>query len=156
MDRTTLKEKIVKACKKNQQETIKHLSATVEDAQKSANEYGCPRDRYDAYRAQLLRQRDMFAQQLQKAQEQLDVLNRISSEVIFEKVEFGAVVQTDNNVLFISIGLGKVNIPESDSKAIRGFYAISPQVPIYKAMKGKGAGDTFHFNDQVFTIREVY
>jgi transcription elongation GreA/GreB family factor len=156
MDKTSLKAQIIKVCKEIQQETIKHLSATVEDAQKSANEYGCPRDRYDAYRAQLLRQRDMFAQQLQKAQEQLDVLNRIPSEEVFEKVEFGAAVITDKNKLFISIGLGKVKISKSGSKTTEEYYAISPQVPIYKAMDGKRAGDTFNFNGQVFTIQGIF
>ena len=156
MDKRELKTQILNICKQIQQETIDHLSLTVEDAQNSANEYGCPRDRYDAYRAQLLRQRDMFAQQLQKAREQLDVLNQISPENLLEKVEFGAVVQTDKNRIFVSIGLGKIKIPIKNSTTDEEYYAVSPVVPIYKAMEGKRAGEGFVFNGLNFTIREVF
>ncbi|NOX48579.1 MAG: hypothetical protein GXO89_16550 [Chlorobi bacterium] len=156
MDKPGIRAQLLKICKEIQLKTIGHLGATMEDAQKSANEYGCPRDRYDAYRAQLLRQRDMFAQQLQKAQGQLDILNRIPAGKIFEKVGFGAVVQSDKNNLFISIGLGKIKLTDTESSTTEEYYAISPQVPIYKEMEGKRAGDTFRFNGRVFTIREVF
>jgi len=36
------------------------------------------------------------------------------------------------------------------------FYAISPQVPIFQAMRGKKAGDTFIFNGQTFEIKDVF
>ena len=156
MDKMELKAQILNVCKQIQQETIDHLSLTVDDAQKSANDYGCPRDRYDAYRAQLLRQRDMFAQQLQKAREQMDVLDRISSDILLKQVEFGAVVQTDKNKIFVSIGLGKIKVPESNTATVEEYYAISPVVPIYKAMEGKRVGDTFAFNSQEFTVLEVF
>ncbi len=156
MEKAGLKAQILNICKQVQQETIDHLSLTVEESQKSANEYGCPRDRYDAFRAQLLRQRDMFAQQAQKAVEQQDTLNRISPEEKLDKVEFGAVVKTNKNKLFISIGLGKIKVPISEQGKAEEYYAVSPVVPIYKAMEGKRVGEGFVFNGQEFVIEDIF
>lgn len=145
-----LKKALIEKCKSIQQESIKNLKVTVDDAQKSANDYGAPKDRYDSYRTQLLRKRDMFAQQLQKANEQLDALNKIDAERIFEKVEFGTLVITDKQKLFISIGLGKVEIESHE------IYAISPLVPIYEAMEGKKEGEYFNFRGTESMIKEIY
>jgi len=65
-------------------------------------------------------------------------------------VHFGSAVITDKQKLFISIGLGKFDY-DGDT-----WYAISPRVPLYEAMKGKKAGDTFEFNGQKSTIKDVF
>ena len=145
-----MKKKLLSACKDLQLASIASLKSTVDEAQKSANEYGAPKDRYDSFRTQLLRKRDMFAQQLVKANEQLDVLKRIDPEKECLGVEFGAVIITNKQNLFISIGLGKVPTEEAV------FYAISPAVPIYKAMEGKKAGEEFAFNNITYKIEKIY
>lgn len=141
---------IINKCKSLQLETIQHLKSEIEDAQKTANEYGLPKDRYDSFRTQLLRKKDMFSQQLAKANEQLDLLAQIDPEKSFSQVEFGALVITNKQKLFISIGLGKVQL-ESDV-----VYAISPAVPIYKTMEGKKTGEEFTFNNMAYKIEEIY
>ncbi len=78
-----IKRRLLETCKDEQQKAIDNLKKVVDDAQKSANEYGAPKDRYDSYRTQLLRKRDRFAQQLQKANEQLDTLHMIDPEKKF-------------------------------------------------------------------------
>lgn len=145
-----LKEKILNVCTLLQHETIKNLKSEVEEGQKAANEYGLPKDRYDSFRTQLLRKRDLFAQQLAKANEQLDVLERINPEKECSKVEFSAVVITNKQKLFISIGLGKVQVDDDV------FYAISPAVPIFKVMAGKKAGEEFTFNNITYKIEKIY
>jgi hypothetical protein len=121
----------------------------MEEAQRAANEYGLPRDRYDSFRSQLLRKRDLFAQQLAKANEQLDLLKRIPIDKQFKKVEFGALVITNNQKLFVSVGIGKFQVEDHD------YFAISPGVPIYKTMEGKGAGEEFSLNSNKFKIFEI-
>ncbi|MCD4731516.1 MAG: GreA/GreB family elongation factor, partial [Bacteroidales bacterium] len=85
-----------------------------------------------------------------KANEQLDVLMRIDPEKEYSMVEFGTVIITNKQNLFISIGLGKVLTEEAV------FYAISPAVPIYKAMAGKKAGEEFAFNNITYKIEKIY
>lgn len=145
-----LKKKILNVCQNQLAETIHHLKSEMDEAQKAANEYGLPKDRYDSFRSQLLRKKDMFAQQLVKANEQIDLLGQIDPEKQCSYVEFGAIIITNKQKMFISIGLGKVEI---DSDVV---YAISPAVPIYKVMEGKKAGEEFTFNNNTFKIEQIF
>lgn len=144
-----IKQELVVKCREIIIDKIGNLKAEVEDAQKTANDYGLPKDRYDAFRAQLLRKRDMFSQQLLKNNEQLELLNRIDFEKKPSIVKIGALVITENQNLLISIGLGKIEV---DGEA---YYAISPAVPFYKAIDGKKVGDSFEFNGRKNKILEI-
>lgn len=139
----------MEVCKSMQSETIRNLKAAVDESQKAANEYGPPKDRYDSFRTQLLRKRDMYALQLSKAMEQKDILGRIEPGKKLDKVEFGALVFTDKQNIFVSIGLGKLEVNNQT------FFAISPQVPIFKALQGRKAGEEFTFNNNKFKILEI-
>ncbi len=145
----SIKETLLNICKENQLESIKNLKLTMDEAQKSANDYGAPKDRYDAYRTQMMRKRDMMAQQLQKANEQFELLDRIDGEKEYDKVEFGALVITDKQKLFVSVSLGKITVESED------YYAISPAVPVYQAMEGKKAGEEFEFRGNTMKIVEI-
>jgi hypothetical protein len=144
-----MKKEILSICKKLQLDTINSLKSAVDEAQKSANEYGPPKDRYDSFRTQLLRKRDMYAQQLAKANQQMELLNRIDPDKVCTEIEFGALVLTNIQNMFISIGLGKVQAGDET------FYAISPAVPVFRAMEGKKEGETFSFNNISFTIKRI-
>ena len=145
-----LKKKLLSKCYEVQNEIVENVTFAMNEAQKSANEYGQPKDRYDSYRTQLLGKRDLFAKQLEKALRQLELLTKIDPGRVNEVVSFGTVVVTDDQILFVSVGLGKMEI---DNKI---FYAISPLVPFYDAMRGKKKGDEFVFRDRTIRILEVY
>jgi len=145
-----LKKNILIICQARLSDTISNLKAVMDEAQKAANDYGCPKDRYDSFRTQLLRKRDLFALQLAKANEQMDILKRIDPEKACTQVEFGAIVFTNRQKLFVSIGLGKLNVDGED------YYAISPVVPVYKAMEGRRAGDEFVFNGNSTKIINIF
>ncbi|MFA4852337.1 MAG: hypothetical protein WC599_07445 [Bacteroidales bacterium] len=103
-----LKIKLVEECKKSQLKVVKNLKTAMDDAQQSANEYGPPKDRYDSFRMQLLRKKDMYGQQMEKALNELYALEKIDTEKKMNTVGFGSVVITNEQKLFISIGLGKL------------------------------------------------
>jgi len=150
MDKRLLKKKVFDACLKIQLERIEHIELAVDEAQKSANEYGQPKDRYDSYRMQLLSKRDMFGQQLKTGLEQLETLNKIDLTITHNKVSFGAIVITNAQKIFVSIGIGKISV-ENDN-----YYSISPMVPFYQAMKDLKKGDDFVFRAKTFKIIDVY
>lgn len=150
MERTELKKKLFDTCRKLQLQRIENLNKVVVESQQSANEYGAPKDRYDAYRTQLLRKRDMFAQQLLQAKEDMDHLERIDPEKEDPVVEIGSAVITDKQKIFISISLGKI---ETEGQS---WYAVSPKVPIYNALKGKKQGDVVIFNNNKLTLVDVF
>lgn len=144
-----IKEKLAGKCIDLQTEVIRQLQQEIEDAQKMANDYGQPKDRYDAFRTKMMRQIELYAGQLDKAKVVIKTLQNLPLEKKMNKVEFGALVITSNQKLFVSAGLGKV---ELDGET---YYAISPQVPIFNALKGKKAGEEVVFNGIIFKIIEV-
>jgi hypothetical protein len=150
MEKIGIKTQVLITAKKVAEESAANLKATMKEAQTAANEYGPPKDRYDSFRTQLLRKRDMYAQQLAVATEQINLLGRINPGNISKKVEFGAVVITDTQKIFVSTGLGRLLV---DGET---YFAISPAVPVYKAMEGKKAGDSYSFNNKTIKILDVF
>ncbi|MFC1734365.1 hypothetical protein ACFL6I_29015 [candidate division KSB1 bacterium] len=150
MDKLLLKKELIEACRKIQQKTAENLRVVMNEAQQSANDYGAPKDRYDSHRNQLLAKRDMYAQQMDKAVFEIGILDRIDLSREMERVNFGAVVITTDQKIFISIGTGKVNINDEI------YFAISPKVPFYEAMKDLKKGDFFEFRGRKIEIKDVF
>ncbi|PKP45848.1 MAG: hypothetical protein CVT94_16660 [Bacteroidetes bacterium HGW-Bacteroidetes-11] len=151
MEKLDFKKQLVQVCKSIKNETETNLLAAIADAQQSANEYGQPKDRYDSYRAQLLTRRDMLAQQLERVQNEIGLLDRIDLSRVCDVGGFGSVVVTPVQKVFISIGIGKISM-----EGMGDFYAISASVPFAQAVKEKKAGDTVVFNGKKLEILEVY
>lgn len=149
MDLLVLKKELLVACFREIDERAGALRKVMDEAQQSANEYGQPKDRYDSYRSQLLRKRDMFGQQLQKILEQRKLLEKLEPVKRCEAAGFGALVDVGEQLVFISVGLGKI---EHEG---RPCFVISAAVPYYKAMEGKKAGDTFEFRGKEIRILEI-
>jgi hypothetical protein len=150
MDNLILKKKLLEACKNIQKQRIEAIQNAMDEAQQSANEYGAPKDRYDSFRMQQLNKKDMFGSQLQKANTEFIALEKISELTLIKKIEFGAVVITDEQKLFVSISIGKVELDKNV------YFAISPNVPLFEAMKGKKKNDTFTFRGKTSKILDVF
>ena len=144
-----LKKELLFACVKLVDERAESLRQVMQDAQQSANDYGQPKDRYDSYRTQLLRKRDMFGQQLQKILQQKNILEKVDPKRRSDTASFGSLVMTDKQNIFISVGLGKVDLNG------QSFFVISPAVPYFKAAEGKKKGDIFEFRGQKFNILDI-
>ncbi len=149
-EKISLKKSILEACRKQQVEVMEHIKGVMDEARDSANEYGLPKDRYDSYRAQIMRKRDLFAKQLQKATDQMEVLDRVDPEKLNDKVEFGSVVMTSDQKLFISSGIGKVNAMGET------YFALSPVVPFFLAVEGLKKGDEYEFRGKKGKIVDVF
>jgi transcription elongation GreA/GreB family factor len=150
MTHLELKQNLVEECKRLQQKVIDNLRHEMNEAQQSANEYGPPKDRYDSYRMQMLRKKDMFGQQLDKAQNELYALEKIELKKEINVAEYGSVIITDDHKYFISIGLGKIVFNEEI------YLAISGMVPIAKALAGKKKGDVAEFNGKKMKVIDVF
>lgn len=151
MEKLKLKREITGICRKIKLESEANLITAIRDAEQSANEYGQPKDRYDSYRAQLSTKRDMLAQQLQKLQEEIGLIDRIDLNRECDTVGFGAVVITSLQKVFISIGIGKIKVEEGTE-----FYAISAAVPFAKAIRDLRKGDIIEFNGRKLEILDLF
>lgn len=79
-------------------------------------------------------------------------LNRLQ-EIDFgprEEVGEGAAVQVDDRLLVVCVSTPEF---EFDGQTAMG---ISPAAPMYKAMMGRGEGETFTFNGRDHEIKGVY
>lgn len=64
----------------------------------------------------------------------------------------GALVKTEDKLILISVGIGQLEVREYEGS----IFAISREAPIFAAMKGLSAGDSYTFNDKSHNIVEVY
>lgn len=150
MDNQVTKQNLFDKCKAIQLEHLKNIETAMKEAQASANEYSQGADLYDSNKMQMIGKRDMYASQLEGEALQLETLNRIDLSIKHVIVEFGSVIITSSQKLFISVGLGKVKVENED------YYAISPKVPFYEAMVGLKAGDSFKFRDKKIKILDIF
>ena len=150
IEKINYKKRLVEECKANLGIVAENTRIAMDEAQSSANEYGRPKDRYDSYRMQVLRKRDMFAKQLIQTNEQIDLLSKIGVDRLHDIVEFGSVVLTDKQNMFIATGIGRLKFEDGD------IFVISPNVPVYEAIKGKRKGDVVDFRGSKFKIEEVF
>jgi len=144
------KKKLLEYCSSVHNSKINKLKLLINETQQSANEYGPPKDRYDSFRSQLLRKRDMYAQQLDILLNEQIVLKNIDTSKIFNNVCLGAFVETNEQKIFVSVGLGKI-LFENET-----IFAISTKVPFYNFIKGKYEQEEFIFNEKLFKILKVF
>ena len=77
MDKRIDKNQLYERCISIQSEKIKDIESAIKDAQQSANEYGPQSDLFDSHIMQLIRDRDMYAQQLEVESSMLETLHKI-------------------------------------------------------------------------------
>ncbi len=150
MDKAALKNQILADCKAKLNDTLQQLQNEMDETRRLSNEYGAPKDRYDPYRTKLMRQHELFSDQYQKTTQMMIALERIPPDKVLDSVQFGAVVITDKQNIFVSTGMGKF---ESGGVS---YYGISSQAPIFRAMEHAKAGSTFEMNGQRFEIKDVF
>ena len=148
---------IIQACLEQQQQVAATAKQEMESAQQQSNDYGANVDRYDSYRTKMMRARDMYAKQLSNANAGIRVLQELINLAPFDRAEHGAIVITNKQKFFLSIGAGKFLVPHRSAESVpqETYFAISAQTPIYMALKGKQPGDAITFNGTTQTISEI-
>lgn len=149
---------VIGACIAQQQHIAHVAKQEMDSAQQQSNDYGANVDRYDSYRTKLMRSRDMYAKQLSNANASIRVLHELLQQPPHETAEHGAIVETDKQRFFLSIGAGKFLVPHQAALPQKQdiYFAISAQTPIYVALKGRRVGDTIIFNGQQQTITAIF
>ena len=105
-------------------------------------------DKFETARATLQREIDRLKGSIIKLKQQVHLLKQ-TPLIDCNTVSPGALVKSGSGTYFISIGLGKIKIEDQN------YYAISPQAPIYLAMRDKKEKETFTFNGKLIKIVRV-
>lgn len=150
MDKKELKNKIINTCIKTLENSAQTVREAIDELIQTASEYEGDHDLFDPFKEELMKKKDLQLDQLQKYLDDIKLVRKADPKRISEKVEFGSVVITDKQKMFISAAIGKIQV-DNDS-----YYVISTQVPVYKAMQDLKSGDTFSINNNKFTIKDIF
>ena len=149
---STIKSQLLVQCFAFVNERIDSAKQAMNAAQDSANqeEKSSAGDKYETGRAMAQLERDKAAQQVVEAMKMQAVLSKINADLHHSKIGLGSLVITDTHRFYLSISAGKLSVNGLD------FLAISTQSPIGQLLLPKSLGDSFVFNNQKQTIREVH
>ncbi len=103
-----------KAClKKHAELLIKERIATaklaIDNAQEAANNEGksSAGDKYETGRAMGHLEKDMYARQQAENMKELELLQKVNTDIIYANAQTGAYVRCSDHSFFIAVGLGK-------------------------------------------------
>ena len=150
MDKITIKKLYIKHCIDFLEENIKTCKDRIQEIIQTANDYEGDHDMFDPFKEDMMKKKDLQVKQMEKFLEDLKLVKKVDPNKICNKVEFGAVITTDKQKMFVSAALGKISVEGED------IYAISTQVPVFKAMKDFQTGDSFKINNNSFTIKDIF
>jgi len=106
-------------------------------------------DKHETGRAMLQLEREKIGQQLAETQKLKEILAKIDSSKISDRVSLGSIVYTTQNRYFIAVSAGKLQFKDDD------FYAISASTPIAQLLLGKTIGDAITFRTEMFVIIQI-
>jgi hypothetical protein len=138
--------KLIEQCIELQEQALTNIRKVMEEVEEEVAGYGPPKDRYDGFRNQQARRRNLYARQMEQAAVNLQLLRGIDFKRKYDDVSFGALVLTDDTTFLVAIGLGLIRF-EGEDVAV-----VSVVVPVFHAMKGKKTGDSFSFNKKSYKI----
>ena len=143
--------KVYKACEKVVLEKRKLLSLQLDSARLSANSEtkSSAGDKHETGRALAQLEQENLAKQFSFLERLESDLSQLKADQISEKVEKGALVQTDKMTLFFGVALGELKV---ENKLV---FAISTASPIGKIALDKTMGDSFIVNGNTHNISYI-
>jgi hypothetical protein len=146
------KQKVHQECVSMLTDRIAAAKKAMEDAQESANsdDKNSAGDKFETGRAMGQLDRNMFARQFAKAQDDLNKLRNIKYDYLITKIGNGALIKTEKGLFYVAVGLGNLKV---DGKLVT---VISNAAPIMQEMAGKQAGETYSLNNTEVEIEDVW
>jgi outer membrane phospholipase A len=150
-EKVRIRKALLEYCIQKQTERIETARKAMDDAQETANmEDTSVEEKFESFRTQMQQDRDMFAKQYSEALDGLNTLRKIQIDRFQDTIALGSVVITEAQKVFVSANIGQIKV-ENDV-----YFGISIESPLFKAVVGKKAADTYSFRDKTFKIIEVF
>ncbi len=154
MKTSELKKRIVESAIKKQESIIGDFRQRVKDVLET--EGNVNEEEYDnhqqSFKSESIAEVNLLNDELEFASKELDELRKMEGygDRVHDCVEYGAVVKTDRKTFFVS-----ASIEDFDSENMRVF-GLSVHTPLYKAMKGKKAGQSFSCQGVHYNIEQIF
>jgi hypothetical protein len=147
----TFKEKIFQLYLQKVDEKISLLKTSfTELTESAANETkSTAGDKHETALAMLQIEQENTGRQLKEAINQKSILEKIDPTLHTIETVRGSIVNTNNGIYFLSLGIGKIIV---DDKTV---IALSPESPLGIQLMHKKPGDQFNFNNNSYVIEKV-
>jgi hypothetical protein len=151
VDPKSLKNILLVKCREYAESRIATAQQAKDAAQAAANEESKSSvgDKYETGRSMMQIEGEKAAHQLAEALKLKNMLNRLLPDAKSEKVIVGSLVITDVRKIFISIGIGKLDV-DGDEVLV-----VAPTSPLGKVLMGRSANDRVFFNSATMIILEI-
>ena len=150
MDKQKLKKNIITICIDSLEKSAQITRETIDEILQTTSEYEGDHDIFDPFKGEMMKKKDLQVKQLENFLDDIKLINKADPNKISDKVEFGSVVITDKQKMFIAVAIGKIQV-EGET-----YFAISTLVPVFKAMQDLKVGDSFSINNNKFTIKDIF
>ncbi len=152
MDKIAYKKQIIAACRSAVESSMQVAHQTmhqrISDATESDEEgWG---DKYESKDEEMIEDSRQMEPHVDFLSRELVTLDGLNPETIHEEIGQGSVVVTNALQFLVAVSARKFAVEGKD------FVGISLAAPIYAAMQGKKAGDTFTFNGKKYQIKDVF
>jgi len=153
MDKINFKKAVLEKARVRQQEIIADFRTRINDllgseVNRNEGQFDHNQQSLDESGTEVV---DRLATQLNLAEEEYDRLNLMRVENrTHDHVALGSIVKTDKRIFYPSVSIERF---ETDGQTL---YGISEKAPLYQAMKGKRAGETFRYRDEEYKILDVF
>ena len=133
-------------------ERMEAARQAMNSAQEAANseEKSSAGDKYETGRAMSQIERDNYAARLEEVQQEMNLLQSMDTDKIYETVNNGAVIRSGDAIYFIAIGLGVIHF-RSQKVAV-----LSPRSPFAAAVRDKSIGDKVSFHGSDISISDIF
>jgi transcription elongation GreA/GreB family factor len=153
-NRVEFKKKVLAAARRKHEQVIQDFRQRIKDAM--ANDGTVNEEEYDnhqqSFKAGILAEVNLLNNELDFVNRELDEIRKIENfnDTVHYEVEFGSVVRTDKATFFVSASIERFCVGDDE------ILGLSVESPLYLAMKGKHAGDVFHYRDTNYLIKEIF
>ncbi len=143
--------KLLEHCKNLVGSNMQELKDAIKDYQSAANNEtkSTAGDKHDVARSMAQIEVEKLSRQLALGMQDLANLNNINTKVVFKKINTGALVKTPTLNLFLSVGLGRIEMDGVN------YFCLSSSAPIALKIMGKTTGDSYEMNGVVNEIIKV-
>ncbi len=146
-----IKKQLFDLCENYVEQKIKIAQEAIDNSQKSANKEikSSSGDKYETGRSMMQLEIEKYSKQLNEGLNLKKALFQIDVTKLYEKVQSGSLVITNQGNFFISISAGKLSLYNSD------YMAISFSSPMGQILFNKKINDTFEFRGKSFVIESI-
>lgn len=153
MNKIDIRSELIQLCKASLHKDIELFEKEIKEAQEEANFHkGAMQSRYDTFKEEAQAKKNGLLRQLHEKNRLAALINSIKTTHPYDKVELGAIVETDYGNYFISAFICDDLIIVNNKE----FLTISLASPLGKALLQRSKGDIVEFNTQKIMIEDVY